>query len=202
MKHLKFDKNDNIFIMSDPHFGHKNICIGSTKWTGDSLKGCRKFKDQFEMDEIVLNNINNKVGINDHLICLGDWSFGGNQNIANYRNRIICKNIHLVLGNHDKDIRESVIHQSNFTTVRDYLEITVDDIHVIMSHYPINSWNRMHRGSLHLHGHQHLPLNLKNSKGRRLDVGLDGNNMKIYSFNEIYNLLKDKEILTDHHNIS
>ncbi len=41
---------------------------------------------------------------NDIIYHLGDWSFGGHENIKIFRNRIKCKNIHLILGNHDHHI--------------------------------------------------------------------------------------------------
>lgn len=199
LKFLKFNETDRIWIFSDPHFGHKNIAIGTSNWEGESRKGCRDFANPDIMDATIINNINEKVGYDDTLICLGDWTFAGEGKVAEYRSRIVCKNLHLVLGNHDKPIRDSLSHQAHFTTVRDYLEMNVGEHHVVMTHYPIESWNRMHRGSFHLFGHQHLPKHLKLKNGKKLDVGLDGNDFEPYSWSEIYNLLKDRAIVTDFH---
>ena len=45
----------NIFFTSDTHFGHEAI-----------IKFCsRPFKDAHEMDEVMINNWNNKVGPDD-----------------------------------------------------------------------------------------------------------------------------------------
>ena len=49
------------------------------------------------MNTTLVDEINNKVGENDFLIHLGDFSFGGFDNIAEFRGRILCKNIHLFL---------------------------------------------------------------------------------------------------------
>jgi len=197
LKFLKFNKNDRLWIFSDPHFGHKNIALGTSNW--DDKKRCRNFINPEIMDSTIINNINERVDYNDILICLGDWCFAGNDKVAEYRNRIVCKTIHLVLGNHDKNIRDSENLQNCFTSVRDYLEINIDEHHVVMQHFPIESWNRMHRGSFHLFGHQHLPSNLKIKSGRKMDIGLDGNDFKPYSWSEIYKILKGNSITTDYH---
>jgi len=62
---------------------------------------------------MLVNNINKTVGENDILFCLGDWSFGNyknGENISNirkFRDQLICKNIHLILGNHDHHIERN-----------------------------------------------------------------------------------------------
>lgn len=56
------------------------------------------------MTEALIANINKVVGQDDTLWHLGDWSFGGIESIWKFRSRIICKNIHLVYGNHDEHI--------------------------------------------------------------------------------------------------
>jgi len=199
LKFLKFKSTDQLWFFSDPHFGHKNICLGTTNWQGENRKNCRDFTTVEEMDATIINNINNMVGLNDILFCLGDWCFAGENKIAEYRSRIVCQNLHLVLGNHDKDIRQHEKHQHVFSSVRDYLEINVDEQHVIMQHFPIESWNRMHRGSYHFFGHQHLPASIKLRPGKKIDVGVDGNNFQPYSWKELDNLLKDRVSTVDHH---
>ena len=41
-------------------------------------------------------------------------------------------------------------------------------------HYPIDSWNNLRKGAMHLHGHCHLPNNRRLGKGKRIDAGIDG----------------------------
>jgi calcineurin-like phosphoesterase family protein len=48
---------------------------------------------------------NQTVAEDDVLYCLGDWSFGGIQNIWNFRKQLRCKTIHLIYGNHDNHIK-------------------------------------------------------------------------------------------------
>jgi calcineurin-like phosphoesterase family protein len=132
------------------------------------------------MNESILNGINWNVGQDDVLICLGDWSFGGFEFIKQFRDRIVCKNVHLVLGNHDHHIernRENV--KSIFSSVCEYLRIVVMEPvkkneakrhEFVCMHYPIQSWDGMNKGIIHLHGHVHLPNGRK--LGRKWMLGL------------------------------
>lgn len=94
--------NQKAFFTSDTHYHHANICHGTSAWDGDRM--CRPFQTLEEMDSAIVRNINNVVGVDDILIHLGDWSFGGKDQIWNFRKQIKCKNIHLILGNHDHHI--------------------------------------------------------------------------------------------------
>jgi len=96
-------KEQNIWWTSDTHYWHKNITLGVSVWK-DKEKNCRDFKTTQEMSHHIIDQINKYVGQNDILFHLGDWSFGGISNIWNFRSRIICKNIHLIYGNHDNHI--------------------------------------------------------------------------------------------------
>ena len=97
-----------IFFTSDTHYHHKNIVDGISDW--DRSKGnTRPFKTQLEMDSTIVKNINKTVGENDILVHLGDWSFGGIEQIFNLREEINCKNIYLLFGNHDHHIKRNKI---------------------------------------------------------------------------------------------
>jgi len=82
---LKIEKDSNgifpnIWICSDPHYNHKNICRGTTNWrTLDGevpVEQTRDFDTLERMNQSILDGINFNVGQDDVLICLGDWSFG------------------------------------------------------------------------------------------------------------------------------
>jgi calcineurin-like phosphoesterase family protein len=88
---------------------------------------------------------------------------------------------------------------SVFSSIRDYLEINMGPHHIVMSHFPIESWNRMHRGSFHLFGHQHSKEEAKIRMGKKMDIGLEGHDYMPYSWSEIYRTLKDRPNSTDHH---
>lgn len=196
------NKNQNVFFTSDTHFNHKNICRGTTNWV-DSDDVTRNFQSLEDMDNTLIDNINNKVGEDDVLIHLGDWSFNGFENIEIFRNKINCKTIHLVLGNHDHHIRRNKDNiQKIFSSVHDYMFLDirkengklVDKYNFICMHYPIASWDGMSNGIIHLHGHVHLPNNLRIGQGRSMDVGVDGNNLEPISLEEIMELMEKQPI--------
>lgn len=102
-----------VYFLSDTHFGHdkiRNYCN-------------RPFNSLIRMDSALLKNINSRVKINDTLYFLGDFCFKKSSEAKNskknafeyYRERINCKNIIFIRGNHDgkrngtKTIIESLV---------------------------------------------------------------------------------------------
>jgi calcineurin-like phosphoesterase family protein len=206
---IKIDKDRKVWIISDTHFGHKNICRGVTAWRlpdgSVPISQTRDFDSISEMNEIIVNNINSVVGQDDVLIHLGDWSFGGFENIKIFRDRIVCKEIHLILGNHDEHIeknRDGV--QELFTSVNHYTKLMYKFETLVLMHYPIDSWDGLNKGHIHLHGHCHLPQQKVFGKGRRMDVGIDGNMFFMpYELDNVIKIVKMREIRSnmdgDHH---
>ena len=151
---IKIKDKDKLWFTADTHFGHKNIVSKESSWTDKS--GCRDFPTKEEMSQNIIESINKYVKEDDILIHLGDWSFGGIENIWKYRKQIVCKNIYLTLGNHDNNIKKNYIlpnvykaelynsillgsehsdyveAQSLFTVVADYLEMIIDRCYNIM----------------------------------------------------------------------
>ena len=172
---LDLDKGQKLFFTSDTHYNHANICRATTKWPVTSQFNFREFDSLEHMNQALVDNINSKVGQNDVLIPLGDWSFGGFEYIRKFRERIICKNIHLILGNHDHHIENNKENiQSLFLSVSHYNTLVLGKRNIKLMHYPIDSWDGLNKGNIHLHGHCHLPNDIKMGKGKRMDVGMDG----------------------------
>jgi len=208
---MKFDKiltSGVVWITSDTHYSHKNICRGVTNWrTKDGkipIESTRDFNTIEDMNSVIVDNINSKIGPDDTLIHLGDFSFGGFDKIGQFLDRLVCKNIHLVLGNHDhhiKNNRENI--HDRFLSVQNYLEVNIGGANFVLSHYPLCSWNQLSKGAIQLHGHVHLPTNKKWGNGKRLDVGVDGNNYQPYKLTEIVHMMDRREvrseIVNDHH---
>ena len=208
---MKFDKiltEGVVWITSDTHYSHKNICRGVTNWrTKDGkipIESTRDFNTIEDMNSVIVDNINSKIGPDDTLIHLGDFSFGGFDKIGQFLDRLVCKNIHLVLGNHDhhiKNNRENI--HDRFLSVQNYLEVNIDGANFVLSHYPLCSWNQLSKGVIQLHGHVHLPTNKKWGNGKRLDIGVDGNNYQPYKLTEIVHMMDRREvrseIVNDHH---
>jgi calcineurin-like phosphoesterase family protein len=215
----------SIFITSDTHYNHKNIVRGCSEWEDKS--GCRDFDSLEKHDEILIKNINDTVGLYDTLYHLGDWSFGGIDNVWKFRQRINCKNIHLILGNHDHHIKKNrevelpdyglVKLQLLFSSVSKLDTITYNKKLIVMCHYSLRVWEDSHKGSIMLFGHSHGTLNQKHNfddptwfgdqyyikNSRTMDVGIDTHpEFRPYHINEIMEKMLKKPVLLgiDHHN--
>jgi calcineurin-like phosphoesterase family protein len=207
---LKIGNDRKIWVTSDTHYNHTNICRATTRWrTPDGkipISQTRDFETLDKMNAAIVNNINKVVGQDDVLIHFGDWSFGGFEKIEELRNRIWCKEIHLIYGNHDHHLvnnREDC--QKLFTSTQWFLQLNYMGETMECMHYPIASWNGLNKGRIMLHGHCHLPHNKKYGNGRRMDVGMDGNpDFAPYDLRKVINDMKKRPIgsdfgVDDHH---
>jgi calcineurin-like phosphoesterase family protein len=210
---LTLNKGQKLWFTSDTHYNHANICSSTTKWSDPVT--CREFKSLEHMNAHLVGNINEMVGQDDILFHLGDWSFGGFEQIELFRNQIVCKNVHIITGNHDHHIennKEGI--QSLFSSVNKYLNLVVKynvgtplmgDARFALMHFPIASWDNMARGAIHLHGHVHFPADKRIGAGKMMDVGCDGNELYPIEMNEVLKLMRDQPIKSmfvfDHHEI-
>lgn len=153
------------WITADIHFSHTNI-----------LKFCaasRPFFDIEEMNETIIKNWNALIAPNDIVYILGDIAFTNAPAAARLVNRLHGTKI-LIKGNHDTKILREPVFRDAFAEVHDYLEIGHAGNRLVMFHFPIWEWDRMHHGAIHFHGHCHgrktgIP-------GRIFDVAMDANN--------------------------
>ena len=123
---INLEKGQKLFFTSDTHYNHANIVAVLTKWIDPVTS--RDFKSLEHMNATLAGNINEVVGQDDILIHLGDWSFGGFESIKEFRDKIICKNVHLITGNHDHHIennRDNI--QSIFSSVSRYQNLVVNN---------------------------------------------------------------------------
>ena len=196
---MKIKLHGEIFFTADTHFGHANIIDFNR----------RPFTSPEEMEDRIIRNINSDVPPGGTLILAGDFTCHANkEKVRELRNRIHCKNIHFVKGNHDKDYSQDHI----FTSVSDRLELKTDYGLFIVSHFPMVEWEAAHYGSVHLHGHIHTTgeYNQENLHKKYIDrfqyghkpkdpdlplriydVGVDANNYRpvsLYHLAEIFNL--------------
>ena len=101
------NKGQNVYLTSDTHYNHPNICKATSIWSDKSKT--RDFKSLSHMNQTIVNNINSMVGEEDIMIHFGDFSFGGIESIWEFRKQIICKNIYLLFGNHDEKIIDNKV---------------------------------------------------------------------------------------------
>lgn len=180
MKHMKLNPEEgrDIWVSSDFHFNHKNIVYGCSDWKDKSI--CRWYKSLEEHNQDLVRRINEYVKWNDILLFLGDWSFGGLEQIKRFRDQIHCETIHLILGNHDHHIeRNEQGIQAPFTSVSDRLHLSYGKYDFILDHYPLESWMGIFKGWMHLFGHQHSD---RVGSGRKMDVGIDKSGEMVYPY--------------------
>ena len=180
------------FWTSDTHFGHNNI-----------LKYCnRPFSNVYDHDETILDNINSMVGVDDHLYHIGDFCMG---NPADYLDRIKCRNIHFVVGSHDKQMWR---YKGRFVEFSEKIASVINGQLIVMTHCAHLVWEKSHYGSWHLFGHSHgklgnsrdnftdeykAALSLLLSRMKALDVGVDTHNFLPYSEEELKEIMDGKE---------
>jgi calcineurin-like phosphoesterase family protein len=197
----------NIFFTSDSHFGHTNIAGPKvSNWRS----GYRDFNSVHEMNMALVEGINKYVKEDDILYHLGDWSFGGVHNILQFRNYIVCQNIHLILGNHDQHITDKEIkyHDTSFnpiqlfSSVQDVLHLKLGKTELFLSHYSHRVWLGSHKGVIHLYGHSHGSIP---DYGKSMDVGVDVAFKKFgeyrpFNIGDITNIMSKREVeKIDHH---
>ena len=201
MMNVQLTESQRLFITSDTHAFHKNLCKGISTW--EAGRGQRDFSTLEDMNDAIVNKINNVVDVGDILIHLGDFAFGGEKKIREFRSRLNCNDIRLVLGNHDHIVRRNEKDlQKLFTKVCSVTEMRCDKQDFVLQHHPLLLWEGIGRGSFHLHGHTHRSPDKRFGPGKMMGVGVDGHGLKPYVIEEIIELLKNRPIasyINDYH---
>ena len=165
----------NVFFTSDTHFGDHRVL---------SFRP-RPFSSTSEMNEALIKRWNARVTSGDEVWHLGD--FASEVTVAQRLLPRLNGRKHLVTGNIDsRGLREL----DSWASVRAYNELTVDGTMLVLCHYPFRTWNRMHRGSVNLHGHSHgrlAPLK------RQFDVGVDAHDFQPVLLSELLNNPSNRE---------
>jgi calcineurin-like phosphoesterase family protein len=160
------------------------------------------------MHEKIFGNINDVVGELDTLWVVGDLTIDCSPHkLVEIRNKIKCRNVHLIRGNHD--LEDNDIPPYTFSSIQDVANIVVNSQRIFMSHYAHVTWPKQHKGAWMIFGHSHSSLNpwidkhMPNSK--MLDVGID-NAFKLFgeyrpfSFKDIREYMSKKSgEIVDHH---
>lgn len=170
--------NNKIWFTSDLHFGHKRII--------EFCPNTRPYSSIEEMNGDIISKWNSKVADNDIVFILGDVSFA-RENVTTQCLSQLRGRLYLVTGNHDKGLPPHRFEH----VYNNYAEVKIDGIDVIMCHYPIYEWNKMHYGSYHLFGHVHgkpIPFS-----GRLMDVGWDVKG-GLFSWEQVVEQLENKPI--------
>lgn len=167
-----------IYFTSDLHLGHVNV-----------LKLCqRPFDDIEDMNNALIHNWNTMITPRDTVYILGDFFFRIHVEDANEIIKKLKGKKILIKGNHDLKYDESL-----FEEICDFKVIKYHKRKFILMHYPLLEWPHYFQRGIHLHGHQHntsdYNLEMKRQGILRYDVGVDANEFKPISIDEIIDFM-------------
>lgn len=154
--------NNNVFLISDTHFYHDKICVGSEV----HFEKARNYANIYEMQEDIIHKWNSKVSNEDIVVFLGDFLM--NCSVKETLTKFISiyeklngKRIYMVKGNHDavlfKHIKKYI--RSNPLDERFHRLILVD--HALIFRYNNQDFVCQHRDfSKSEVGDQHILNNI------------------------------------------
>ena len=181
--------SNKLFFSSDNHFCHRKIIQYSN----------RPFSSSEEMDEQMIQKWNESVSADSTIFCLGDFCFGNIERVE-YILTKLNGNIHMITGNHDKNIitnKRRLLENGLLKEITPYKEIYVNDNFLCLFHYAARTWNKSHYGSWYLFGHTHGTLP---PMGKSVDVGVDSPYIlgyapyRPFSFKEVKEFMDKQEV--------
>ena len=185
---LNIEDPDKLFLTSDSHLGHFNIC-----------KYChRPFQSRSEMDQTLIKNWNAVVPEDGIVVHCGDFMLPHNEDIKEYNkylNRLHGR-VLLLRGNHDIASLDWV--SDKLIAVRDQAMIIVDGVKIFAQHYPCAAFN----GDYHIYGHIHTLADgtcygidgdvTKVMRKNTYDVGVDQNGYTPVSYWQLCDIFRKK----------
>ena len=173
------------YFTADTHFGFPGILVK-----------LRNFADVDEGNSVILDGINSTVGRDDTLWIVGDFS----NNARVWRPKIKCKDVRIILGNHDKPVQCQETFGVRKTFVRRTMRLK--DSYCVLDHHPPIYWDGSHKGYMCLYGHTHDAreeyLDNLFPERRSMDCGVDTakrilGEWRPFSEDEIYDLIGDRK---------
>ena len=143
------------YYISDLHFFHGSM---------NDRMDCRGFESTEAMNEYMIQQWNSRVRHGDEVVVLGDFSVARGKETNDILRRLKGKK-YLVVGNHDKFLKDKDFDSSLFKWIRPYAELNDNKRLVVLSHYPIMCYNGQFREDENgnpttymLYGHTHASL--------------------------------------------
>lgn len=166
------------WYIADTHFGHCNVI----RFDG------RPFVDVEEMDRVLIENWNARVGDGDDVYVLGDFCYRSARGPVWYLKRLKGRK-HLVTGNHDRTLLADTGAMACFESVDKMMFVKEEQGPVCLCHFPIAEWHGFYRNSWHVYGHIHNQRNetyeFMKSRERALNAGCMINNYSPVRFQEL-----------------
>ena len=206
---LKFNtRSTRLWFTSDYHAYHNR----------DFVFGARGCSSAEEYVEFIIEEHNRVVAPEDLVVNLGDFTLNADVDKTKALFRRLNGNQLYVWGNHESSTRkiyeEEVLRQHGRTDIEVYpmywpkdaqtsvcfvgcdLNLVVDGIPIVCSHFAKDVWDKSHYGAWHVCGHSHgshLKCNQHYPNGKRLDVGVD-NFVRPLSFGELEAIMASKTL--------
>lgn len=192
------------WFTADHHFSHANI-----------IRFCnRPFGSVEEMDRELIARWNLKVNENDTVYHLGDLTLQGTKAARAILSQLNGK-INVIPGSHDRrwvsGLKDGIWSRTRYLVevLPPLVTLILAKQTIVLCHYPMLSWDKSHYGSLHLHGHSHgtIPDSLSSdrqlppnqSRGFRIDVGVDNWDFAPASLTEIQTAIGEGDANAKHH---
>lgn len=140
------------------------------------------------MNEAIVERMNSCVKPDDTLYFLGDFCLGSPRYVTEYRERLACKTIHFIEGNHDRTPRKL---QHLFASWSLLAQVIVGKQNIVLCHYAMRVWPHHARGSRRLYGHSHGNLP-DDPLALSMDVGVDSHDFRPWHFDEIQAVMQAK----------
>jgi calcineurin-like phosphoesterase family protein len=183
-------KFDNMFTASDYHFNHFN-CIKFDN---------RPYSDIKQMNEDLVNKHNSITNKDSLTFIIGDVAMGRDvSEVVNYLESMKGDKV-LVKGNHDHNFLRDHKFRECFVMIDNYYSPDLNGTKVVMQHYPIYEWDKMHRGAIHLHGHIHTKQVPYADDCKILNVGIMNSGFVPRKMSDVFELMKNKPIREHHSN--
>lgn len=183
---IKYPAEVRVWVTSDLHIGHGRGFIQEP----------RGFETVEEMNEEIVKRFNELVGSDDEVYILGDLMLGDNEEGIKYLKQL-HGHIHVVLGNHDTEGRESLYRSlPNVVEVTNAATFKYRKIHFYCSHYPTLTGNlekeSIYQCVVNLYGHTHQKSNFYQDIPFMYHVGVDSHNCYPVSMDMVIADIKEK----------
>ena len=141
------------FYIADLHFNHARL---------NEQMDNRGFESVEAMNEHMISRWNSRVRRGDEVVILGDFCMTRKGAEANAILERLNGKKYLIIGNHDKYLKEKDFDLKHFEWALPYKELSDNGRKIVLSHYPILCYNGQYRRSAKgvpktymLYGHVH-----------------------------------------------
>lgn len=203
-------KDEDVCFWSDTHFNH-----ACPHWPIPLWKA-RGFSSIEEHNRILIQRWNQKSNENTTFFHLGDFLFGmdSKTNFKSFINQLNFKTLYIMPGNHfsgwnhvfeeQKSNVWDVNSAKRVVFVPNYIEASFNGQMVVMSHYPILSFNGQSKDAICLYGHVHgnlskNPIHKLYSEAKTYEVTVESTSSPV-NLKQIRTAFKNRQaVVFDHH---